>query len=90
MRTFKGGSFVVLRCCRGKIGISEEIMTAVLHKLWDGTLAGPMSDTGFGMLRKHDSFSVSESPLVKISGDIPVTRSVFILRSNSDFLELLG
>ena len=60
-------------------------MTAVLHKLWDGTL----SDTGFGMLRKHDSFSVSESPLVKISGDLPVTRSIFILRSNSDFRSFL-
>ncbi|XP_022964293.1 dormancy-associated protein homolog 4-like [Cucurbita moschata] len=59
-------------------------MDTFLHKLWDETLAGPTPDTGLGKLRKYDSLSVAESPPVKISKDIPVTRSITILRSNSD------
>ncbi|XP_038896212.1 dormancy-associated protein homolog 4-like [Benincasa hispida] len=65
-------------------------MTTFLHKLWDETLAGPTPDTGLGKLRKYDPVSASESPPVKISGDIPVTRSITILtRGNSGFRNFL-
>ncbi|XP_022151606.1 dormancy-associated protein homolog 4-like [Momordica charantia] len=60
-------------------------MTSFLHKLWDETVAGPTPDTGLGKLRKYDSISPSELPPIKISDEIPVTRSITILRRNSDF-----
>uniref|UniRef100_A0A5B6ZI98 Putative auxin-repressed 12.protein isoform X2 n=1 Tax=Davidia involucrata TaxID=16924 RepID=A0A5B6ZI98_DAVIN len=52
-----------------------------LHKLWDETLAGPTPDTGLGKLRKYDSFSAARSP--PSADQIPVTRSITILRTNS-------
>ncbi|KAA0059373.1 hypothetical protein IC582_002657 [Cucumis melo] len=55
-------------------------MTTFLHKIWDETLAGPTPDNGLGKLRKYDPVSASESPPVKIAGDVPVTRSITILR----------
>ncbi|XP_041020153.1 dormancy-associated protein homolog 4 isoform X2 [Juglans microcarpa x Juglans regia] len=58
-----------------------------LHKLWDETLAGPAPDTGLGKLRKYDSFSATRStPMV--ANEVPVTRSITILRSNSNFRNL--
>ncbi|KGN45459.1 hypothetical protein Csa_016028 [Cucumis sativus] len=64
-------------------------MSSFLHKLWDETLAGPTPDNGLGKLRKYDPVSASESSSVKISGDVPVTRSITILRRrNYDFRNL--
>ncbi|XP_048234586.1 dormancy-associated protein homolog 4 isoform X2 [Ricinus communis] len=59
-----------------------------LHKLWDETLAGPAPETGVGKLRKYDSFSASRSspPVVE---EMPIiTRSITILKSNSNFKNL--
>ncbi|GMY34829.1 dormancy-associated protein homolog 4 [Fagus crenata] len=62
-----------------------------LHKLWDETLAGPPPETGLGKLRKFDSFSATRSPpMVEPHDDnhhhqVPVTRSITILRTNSNF-----
>ncbi|KAJ0074926.1 hypothetical protein Patl1_33780 [Pistacia atlantica] len=62
-----------------------------LHKLWDETLAGPAPETGLGKLRKYDSFSGTRSPhspAVNGADDVVVTRSITILRSNSNFRSL--
>ncbi|KAG7997331.1 hypothetical protein I3843_01G206500 [Carya illinoinensis] len=58
-----------------------------LHKLWDETLAGPAPDTGLGKLRKYDSFSATRSPPM-VANEVPITRSITILRSNSNFRNL--
>uniref|UniRef100_A0A5B6ZGL1 Putative Dormancy/auxin associated family protein n=1 Tax=Davidia involucrata TaxID=16924 RepID=A0A5B6ZGL1_DAVIN len=57
-----------------------------LHKIWDETLAGPTPDTGLGKLRKYDSFSAARSPpdpVITVADEIPVTRTITILRTNS-------
>ncbi|KAA8541599.1 hypothetical protein F0562_022751 [Nyssa sinensis] len=55
-----------------------------LHKIWDETLAGPTPDIGLGKLRKYDSFSAARSPSPIITPhEIPVTRTITILRTNS-------
>lgn len=63
-----------------------------LHKLWDETLAGPAPETGLGKLRKYDSFSGTRSlhspAVVNGAADVAVTRSITILRRNSDFRSL--
>ncbi|KAF8393675.1 hypothetical protein HHK36_021922 [Tetracentron sinense] len=56
----------------------------LLDKLWDDTLAGPTPETGLGKLRKYDTFSASRSPPI-ISDETPVSRSITILRNNSNF-----
>ncbi|XP_011048592.1 PREDICTED: auxin-repressed 12.5 kDa protein-like isoform X2 [Populus euphratica] len=66
-----------------------------LHKLWDETLAGPMPDTGLGKLRKYNSFPVRSSPPVNASsansnGEMNVTRSITIIRTNSSNLRNLS
>lgn len=66
-----------------------------LHKLWDETLAGPMPDTGLGKLRKYNSFPVRLSPPVNASsansnGEMNVTRSITIIRTNSSNLRNLS
>ncbi|CAK8560494.1 unnamed protein product [Lathyrus sativus] len=58
-----------------------------LDKLWDETLAGPLPESGLGKLRKYNSFSASsgfQSPL-PVKEDVPITRSIMIIRSNSNF-----
>jgi hypothetical protein len=56
-----------------------------LDKLWDETLAGPTPETGLGKLRKYNSFSASSSgarsPPVK--DDVPISRSIMIIRTNN-------
>ncbi|XP_042967780.1 dormancy-associated protein homolog 4-like isoform X2 [Carya illinoinensis] len=59
-----------------------------LHKLWDETLAGPAPDTGLGKLRKYDSFSAKRSPSM-VANEVPITRSITILRTKSTFRNLL-
>lgn len=54
-----------------------------LHKLWDDTLAGPPPDSGLGKLRKYDSFSAARSPSMVTDHEVPITRSITILRTNS-------
>ncbi|XP_059642804.1 dormancy-associated protein homolog 4-like isoform X2 [Cornus florida] len=54
-----------------------------LHKLWDETLAGPAPDAGLGKLRKYDSFPAVRSTPNIPPDEIPVTRSITILRTNS-------
>ncbi|XP_057460012.1 dormancy-associated protein homolog 4 isoform X1 [Actinidia eriantha] len=58
-----------------------------LHKLWDETLAGPTPDSGLGKLRKYDSFSGVRSPpptvIIPPDDQIPVSRSITIIRANS-------
>ena len=61
-----------------------------LDKLWDETLAGPTPDTGLGRLRKYDSFSSVRSPPPLTLGDVPVSRSITILRTNSAFRNFSG
>ena len=66
-----------------------------LHKLWDETLAGPMPDTGLGKLRKYNSFPVRSLPPVNASsansnGEMNVTRSITIIRTNSSNLRNLS
>ncbi|XP_022724296.1 dormancy-associated protein homolog 4-like [Durio zibethinus] len=57
-----------------------------LHKLWDETLAGPMPETGLGKLRKYDSFTATRSsPAPHVVDAKMITRSITILKSNSDF-----
>ncbi|XP_018839231.1 dormancy-associated protein homolog 4-like isoform X2 [Juglans regia] len=58
-----------------------------LHKLWDETFAGPGPDTGLGKLRKYDSFSAKPSPSM-VANEVPITRSITILRSKSTFRNL--
>ncbi|XP_044495274.1 dormancy-associated protein homolog 4-like isoform X2 [Mangifera indica] len=62
-----------------------------LHKIWDETLAGPAPETGLGKLRKYHSFSGTRSqlsPAVNGADDVVVTRSIMILKSNSNFRSL--
>ncbi|KAK2653194.1 hypothetical protein Ddye_013050 [Dipteronia dyeriana] len=61
-----------------------------LHKLWDETLAGPTPESGLGKLRKYDSFSTARSPSSAVVDHDPVviTRSITIVRSNSNFRNL--
>lgn len=60
-----------------------------LHKLWDETLAGPAPDSGLGKLRKYDSFSaVTRPPPVVVPDDVVISRSITILRSNSNLKNL--
>ncbi|KAL1814306.1 hypothetical protein DCAR_0518440 [Daucus carota subsp. sativus] len=54
-----------------------------LHKLWDETLAGPAPDAGLSKLR-NSSHSRGLSASHVLDDDVPVTRSITILRSNSD------
>ncbi|KAF3451986.1 hypothetical protein FNV43_RR08082 [Rhamnella rubrinervis] len=54
-----------------------------LHKLWDETLAGPAPDAGLGKLRKYDSFSATRSRSMVLDHDVPVTRSITLLRTKS-------
>lgn len=53
-----------------------------LHKLWDETVAGPAPDTGLGKLRKCDSFPVRRSPPMVTPNEVPISRSITILRTN--------
>ncbi|XP_021823517.1 dormancy-associated protein homolog 4 isoform X1 [Prunus avium] len=53
-----------------------------LHKLWDETLAGPAPETGLGKLRKYDSLSSPASPTM-VCDEVPITRSITILRTTS-------
>ncbi|KAL2516491.1 Dormancy/auxin associated family protein [Forsythia ovata] len=66
-----------------------------LHKLWDETLAGPTPDSGLGKLRKYnslsaDSRSAAVPPSVVIppplDDQIPISRSITIIRTNSGSL----
>lgn len=71
------------------------LVMGFLHKLWDETLAGPMLDTGLGKLRKYNSFPVRSSPPVNASsansnGEMNVTRSITIIRTNSSNLRNLS
>ncbi|KAL5755490.1 hypothetical protein ACOSQ2_020236 [Xanthoceras sorbifolium] len=66
-----------------------------LHKLWDETLAGPAPESGLGKLRKYDSFPAtrsSSSPPVNVVVDdhdhVVITRSITIVRSNSNYRNL--
>ncbi|CAL0317969.1 unnamed protein product [Lupinus luteus] len=54
-----------------------------LHKLWDETLAGPAPETGLGKLRKYNSFAVR--PPVVTGDDVPISRSITIVRTHSNF-----
>ncbi|KAE9605813.1 putative dormancy/auxin associated protein [Lupinus albus] len=54
-----------------------------LHKLWDETLAGPAPETGLGKLRKYNSFVVR--PPVVTEDDVPISRSITIVRTHSNF-----
>ncbi|KAI4355391.1 hypothetical protein L6164_004171 [Bauhinia variegata] len=56
-----------------------------LHKLWDETLAGPAPDTGLGKLRKYDSFSGTPRSPPVLPVEVPITRSITIIRTNSNF-----
>nr|XP_017182798.2 dormancy-associated protein homolog 4-like isoform X2 [Malus domestica] len=56
-----------------------------LHKLWDETLAGPAPESGLGKLRKYDSMSIPSSPPMA-ADEVPVTRSITILRTSSSTL----
>lgn len=59
-----------------------------LHKLWNETLAGPMPDSGFGELRKYDSFSARSAPPADAAAanssneEMNITRSITIVRKN--------
>lgn len=62
-----------------------------LHKLWDETLAGPAPDSGLGKLRKYDSFYAAtqrSAPAVLPHQEMAITRSITILRTNSNFKNL--
>lgn len=61
----------------------------LLEQLWDDTVAGPRPDSGLGKLRKYSSFSPSTSTasaaavaaaVAVSSAEVPVTRSITILR----------
>ncbi|KAI4329051.1 hypothetical protein L6164_021356 [Bauhinia variegata] len=56
-----------------------------LHKLWDETVAGPTPETGLGKLRKYDSFSGTIQSPRALSVEVPITRSITIIHTNSDF-----
>ena len=60
-----------------------------LEKLWDETLAGPTPETGLGKLRKYNSFSASSSGVrstaATVKEDIPISRSIKIIRTHSNF-----
>lgn len=52
-----------------------------LHKLWDETLAGPAPDSGLSKLRKN---ALSDRSSARhVLDNIPVSRSITILRSDS-------
>ncbi|CAL5195799.1 unnamed protein product [Lathyrus oleraceus] len=58
-----------------------------LDKLWDETLAGPLPESGLGKLRKYNSFSASSgfrSP-PPMKEDVPISRSIMIIRTHSNF-----
>lgn len=62
----------------------------LLDQLWDDTVAGPRPDSGLGKLRKYSSFSPSSTYTASSaavaaaaavsSAEVPVTRSITILR----------
>ncbi|KAL8122737.1 hypothetical protein AgCh_010932 [Apium graveolens] len=54
-----------------------------LHQLWDETLAGPAPDSGLSKLR-NNSHSRRLSASHVLQDNVPVSRSITILRSNSD------
>lgn len=54
-----------------------------LHQLWDETLAGPAPDSGLSKLRGN-SHSRRLSASHVLEDNVPVSRSITILRSNSD------
>ncbi|KAK1358542.1 dormancy-associated protein-like [Heracleum sosnowskyi] len=54
-----------------------------IHQLWDETLAGPAPDSGLSRLR-YNSQSRRLSASHVLQDDAPVSRSITILRSNSD------
>ncbi|XP_010261733.1 PREDICTED: dormancy-associated protein homolog 4 [Nelumbo nucifera] len=60
-----------------------------LDKLWDDIVAGPKPETGLGKLRKYDSFSASRPPPL-ITDDIPISRSITIIKTNSKFRNFSG
>jgi hypothetical protein len=63
-------------------------MGTFLHKLWDETLAGPPPDTGFGKLRKYNSFSAARSPPIVADHEAQISRSITILKTNSTIRNL--
>ncbi|TKY64226.1 auxin-repressed 12.5 kDa protein isoform 2 [Spatholobus suberectus] len=56
-----------------------------LHKLWDETLAGPTPETGLGKLRKYNSFSGGSGVGSTVAEDVPISRSITIVRTQSGF-----
>lgn len=53
----------------------------LLDLLWDDTVAGPQPDNGLSKLRKYRTLSCSARSL-DFSDDIPVTRSITILKTS--------
>ncbi|XXG81584.1 hypothetical protein AAC387_Pa09g2180 [Persea americana] len=53
----------------------------LLDLLWDDTVAGPQPDNGLSKLRKYRTLSCSARTL-DFSDDIPVTRSITILKTS--------
>ncbi|XP_027337648.1 dormancy-associated protein homolog 4 isoform X2 [Abrus precatorius] len=60
-------------------------MMGFLHKLWDETLAGPTPETGLGKLRKYNSFSGGAALRLPMAEEIPISRSITIVRTQSGF-----
>ncbi|RDY09543.1 Dormancy-associated protein-like 4, partial [Mucuna pruriens] len=56
----------------------------LLDKLWDETLAGPAPETGLSKLRKYKSLSAAASVRSATAPDVPISRSITIIRTHSD------
>ncbi|CAJ1950693.1 unnamed protein product [Sphenostylis stenocarpa] len=63
----------------------KDITMGFLHKLWDETLAGPAPETGLGKLRKFNSVSGSSALRSTVAEDIPISRSITIVRTQAAF-----
>eukprot|EP00262_Sarcandra_glabra_P004233 TRINITY_DN1519_c0_g3_i1.p1 TRINITY_DN1519_c0_g3~~TRINITY_DN1519_c0_g3_i1.p1 ORF type:complete len:142 (-),score=1.75 TRINITY_DN1519_c0_g3_i1:151-576(-) len=61
----------------------------LFDKLWDDTVAGPRPESGLGKLRKFDTFSSSAPRSSPVNEDVPVSRSITIIK-RSDFRSILG
>ncbi|KAF5206281.1 Dormancy/auxin associated family protein [Thalictrum thalictroides] len=62
----------------------------LLDNLWDDTIAGPRPDSGLGKLRKYNSLPTNNG-IVPLSVsvpevvDVPISRSITIVKPNSNF-----